>query len=64
MMFVTFNCNTAGVTSVVGTPFSSGTPEFIHFFCGVPAAQSLVFCVMLRRSFYLSFALFRCIYDF
>jgi hypothetical protein len=46
MMFVSFNCNTKGVTMGTGTANSSGIPEFTPDFNGVRVDQPLIFCAI------------------
>ena len=46
MIFVSFNSNRTGATSVARTAY----PEFTPVFCGVRVGQILVICVMFCRS--------------
>ena len=51
-MFLSFNSSMSGDTSVAGTTYASGTPEFTPVFCGVHFTRSLVFCGMFCISLY------------
>jgi hypothetical protein len=52
MLFVSLESNTAEVTCGAGTAsYPSGVPEFTPVFSGVLVARSLVFCLMLCRSY-------------
>jgi hypothetical protein len=58
--FMTYHriCNqsTTGATSGGGPDYPSGTPEFIHGFCGVRISRSLAFCIVFCRSLFVLFS--------